>query len=40
MSLVRHIRHSYKPQTDVLVPNAAGVWRDACGGGGRKRCRA
>ncbi len=27
MSLVRHIRHSYKPQTDVLVPNAAGVWR-------------
>ena len=29
LSLVRHVRHSYKPHTWVLVPTAAGRWTPA-----------
>jgi MFS superfamily sulfate permease-like transporter len=29
LSLVRHVRHSYRPHTWVLVPNASGRWTPA-----------
>jgi MFS superfamily sulfate permease-like transporter len=29
LSLVRHVQHSYRPHTWVLVPNAAGQWTPA-----------
>jgi SulP family sulfate permease len=29
LSLVRHVRHSYRPHTMVLVPNATGRWAPA-----------
>lgn len=27
LSILRHVRHSYRPHTQVLVPDAQGVWR-------------
>ena len=27
ISILRHVRHSYRPHTQVLVPDALGIWR-------------
>ena len=27
ISILRHVRHSYRPHTQVLVPDAQGIWR-------------
>ena len=27
LSILRHVRHSYRPHTQILVPDAQGVWR-------------